>query len=277
MSDQRKEYRIDGRPPTIFKVMNREDNPYVVMDRRPLENKNLSYKAKGILGYLLSRPDGWEVNVPDLINRGTDGTWSIRAGLKELREAGHIRYNPTREGNRIKKWVIEVYEVPTLNPDYGISEEIEEAFDSDFELIGFQQVENQHEENHTQVLSNLSSMNESIKTTTTATPNNFVLYESNIGALTPMIADSIKYADRTYSPEWVARAIEEAAKSNVRKWNYIEGILRGYKERGSPDIGRDFVKPPQAAPKNYRTANKKPTAENNEEIIRRIAQNVKRS
>ena len=36
MTDQHKEYRIEGRPPTIFKIMNREDKPYVVMDRRPL-------------------------------------------------------------------------------------------------------------------------------------------------------------------------------------------------------------------------------------------------
>lgn len=79
-------------------------------------------------------------------------------------------------------------------------------------------------------------------TTTTAKPNNFRLYESNIGPLTPMISDALKDAEKTYSPEWVERAILEAAKSNVRNMKYIEGILQGYAKRGSPDIGRDFVK-----------------------------------
>ncbi|HND50425.1 MAG TPA: DnaD domain protein [Anaerolineales bacterium] len=112
-------------------------------------------------------------------------------------------------------------------------------------------------------------------TTIAATPNNFSLYESNIGPLTPMIADSIKDAEQTYSPEWVARAIQEAAKSNVRRWNYIEGILRGYKERGSPDIGRDFVKSQQTTLKSGRTTKKTSATESNEEILRRVAQNVK--
>ncbi|MBM4426404.1 MAG: DnaD domain protein [Chloroflexi bacterium] len=112
-------------------------------------------------------------------------------------------------------------------------------------------------------------------TTTSTTPNNFALYESNIGPLTPMISDALKDAEQTYSPDWVARAIQEAAKSNVRRWNYIEGVLRGYKDRGSPDIGRDFAKPQQSATKSYRTAMKTSPTESNEEILRRVAQNVK--
>lgn len=82
-------------------------------------------------------------------------------------------------------------------------------------------------------------------TTTTPTPNNFILYESNIGPLTPMISEAIKDAEQTYSPEWLERAILEAAKSNVRKMKYIEAILQGYAQRGSPEISRDFVKPIQ--------------------------------
>lgn len=106
-------------------------------------------------------------------------------------------------------------------------------------------------------------------TTTPAKPNNFTLYEGNIGPLTPMIADALKDAEKTYSPEWLERAILEAAKSNVRNMKYIEGILQGYAKRGSPDIGRDFV------------GKGKPTAtakqDDNDEIIRRVAQNVRRN
>jgi DnaD/phage-associated family protein len=77
--------------------------------------------------------------------------------------------------------------------------------------------------------------------TTTPKPNNFRIYEENIGPLTPLISDAIKDAECTYSSEWLRRAILEAAKSNVRNMKYIEGILQGYKKRGSPDIGRDFI------------------------------------
>jgi len=80
-------------------------------------------------------------------------------------------------------------------------------------------------------------------TTAAPTPNNPALYEANIGPLTPMISESINDAEQTYSPEWVAQAILEAAKSNVRKMKYIEAILQGYSQRGSPEIGRGFVQP----------------------------------
>jgi DnaD/phage-associated family protein len=63
-------------------------------------------------------------------------------------------------------------------------------------------------------------------------PNIFRLYEENIGPLTPLIADTLKDAEQTYSPEWLAEAIEMAVKQNARKWNYVEAILRRWKEEG---------------------------------------------
>lgn len=89
------------------------------------------------------------------------------------------------------------------------------------------------------------SNKEKERTTTALTPNNFVQYESNIGPITPMISKAIKDAERTYSPEWLERAILEAAKSNVRNMKYIEGILKGYAQRGNPDIGRNLARLPK--------------------------------
>ena len=144
MTEEKKSYRIEGRDSTIFRVVKSKDNPYVMIDHRPLTNPDLSFKAKGILSYLLTRPDGWEVNVPDLVNHSTDGPSAIRSGLKELRKAKHIRYNPTREGGYIKKWVIEVYEVPADFQDLfnELENKAEQDLDSDF-----LQVENLNEGN----------------------------------------------------------------------------------------------------------------------------------
>lgn len=63
-------------------------------------------------------------------------------------------------------------------------------------------------------------------------PNAFKLYEENIGPLTPMIADTLKDAEETYSQEWVADALEIAVKNNKRNWKYIEAILKRWKEEG---------------------------------------------
>ena len=63
-------------------------------------------------------------------------------------------------------------------------------------------------------------------------PNVFKLYEENIGALTPLIADALKDAEETYEAEWIAEAIELAVKNNKRNWKYCEAILKRWKEEG---------------------------------------------
>ena len=63
-------------------------------------------------------------------------------------------------------------------------------------------------------------------------PNVFKLYEENIGALTPLIADTLKDAEETYQTTWIAEAIELAVKNNKRNWKYCEAILKRWKEEG---------------------------------------------
>jgi len=69
-------------------------------------------------------------------------------------------------------------------------------------------------------------------------PNVFKLYEENFGPLTPMIADTLKDAEETYSQEWVAEALEVAVKNNVRNLKYVEAILKRWREQGKHE-GKD--------------------------------------
>jgi len=158
MTEQKKEYKIAGRPSTIFRVEKNTETPYVMIDRRPIGNPDLSFKAKGILTYLMSRPDGWEVNITDLLKHGKDGEAAIRSGLKELREAGHMKYETSRNEGRITGWIIRVYEVPEAPQQLlEAHADLIETPDSDFQQVENQDIENQDVENSTQVLKNLSS------------------------------------------------------------------------------------------------------------------------
>ena len=71
-----------------------------------------------------------------------------------------------------------------------------------------------------------------IKSAPMERPNIFKLYEENIGPLTPLIADALKDAEKEYSSEWIADAIELAVKNNKRNWKYCEAILKRWKEEG---------------------------------------------
>jgi DnaD/phage-associated family protein len=66
-------------------------------------------------------------------------------------------------------------------------------------------------------------------------PNVFVLYEQNIGALTPMIADELRDAEQTYPVQWIEEAISLAVENNVRKWRYVLRILERWRQEGKQD------------------------------------------
>jgi DNA replication protein len=56
-------------------------------------------------------------------------------------------------------------------------------------------------------------------------PNIFMLYEQNIGTLTPLIADQLRDAEQEFPPDWIEAAFNEAVKQNARSWAYVKKIL----------------------------------------------------
>jgi DnaD/phage-associated family protein len=63
----------------------------------------------------------------------------------------------------------------------------------------------------------------------------FALYEQNIGLLTPMIAEELKEAEKTYPTAWIESAFKEAVSSNKRSWKYIARILERWLAEGKDD------------------------------------------
>lgn len=75
-------------------------------------------------------------------------------------------------------------------------------------------------------------------------PNIFVLYEQNIGPLTPLIAEQLRDAEQSYPLGWIEEAIGIAVNNNARKWAYISRILERWKEEGKHDasVGGDSTR-----------------------------------
>ncbi|WP_322509852.1 DnaD domain protein [Anaerolinea sp.] len=63
-------------------------------------------------------------------------------------------------------------------------------------------------------------------------PNIYRLYEDNIGPLTPLIADLLEEAEKTYPQTWIEEAFQIAVERNVRNWKYIQAILKSWQEEG---------------------------------------------
>lgn len=136
----------------------REPKSFALVDKSFINDKRLSYKAKGILVYILSKPDDWKVVVKDLINNSTDGKASIYAGLKELERYGYYVKKPIRDedGMRILDWTSIVYEVP-------VCAEREEKEEVERQEVENQEVENQDDEkrdsNNNNIINNHENKN----------------------------------------------------------------------------------------------------------------------
>ena len=63
-------------------------------------------------------------------------------------------------------------------------------------------------------------------------PNIFLLYEQNIGMITPMLADKLRRAERDYPDSWLRDAFDTAVTNNKRNWAYIQRILENWAKHG---------------------------------------------
>jgi hypothetical protein len=98
----------------------RRENPYSQIDRFVFESDpNITWKAKGIMGYLMTRPDGWVIRHADLVKRAKDGKEAVTSGLKELEKAGYIHYYQERTASgKFGEWIYDVFERPEFNPTW---------------------------------------------------------------------------------------------------------------------------------------------------------------
>lgn len=63
---------------------------FTVLDNASIEDIRLSFRALGVLTYLLSRPDGWQTDSTRLAATRKEGRDATRTALRELEAAGYL-------------------------------------------------------------------------------------------------------------------------------------------------------------------------------------------
>lgn len=89
----------------------KSDN-YVVMNKESLNDKRLSWKAKGLHAFMLSKPNNWKFYDSELVEHAKDGIDSLKSALKELKKYGYMKRIRHRDENGRFVWETVVYEVP---------------------------------------------------------------------------------------------------------------------------------------------------------------------
>ena len=85
-------------------IRSNREHSYTIVSNKVYDKNQLSWQAMGLLGYLLTKPDNWQVMVAELVNvtkdtkkpTGPNGVYNI---INELKEKGFISVRKNSDGS----------------------------------------------------------------------------------------------------------------------------------------------------------------------------------
>lgn len=83
---------------------------YSVVSNAPLNDERLSWEARGMMAYLLTKPDNWTVKPEAIETVGPAGRHKVYRILKELEGAGYFVRTKTRDTSGRWEWEQHLYE-----------------------------------------------------------------------------------------------------------------------------------------------------------------------
>lgn len=94
----------------------RPNQSFTVVDNAILTNHRLTWKARGLLVYLLSKPDHWRTSAARLAREAPDGRHAVRTALIELRDAGYLTTSRHQDAQGRWSTVTTIYDRPVHDP-----------------------------------------------------------------------------------------------------------------------------------------------------------------
>lgn len=100
---------------TIIRVQKNKD--YSTVCNKPFEDKRLHWETRGLLAYLFTKPNHWQVRLQDLVKQGPAKEYKIKKMLKEAQKFGYINRHRVQGAKGKFTWFSDIYEDPTQNPN----------------------------------------------------------------------------------------------------------------------------------------------------------------
>jgi hypothetical protein len=119
-----------------------DDVPFTMIPNDLLADTDISWKAKGVISYLLGKPAHWKARTKDIENHGTGGETEVRSALQELRKAGYARLERYTEKGRVVRFVLRVANKRKYTIDGG--KRVDIALDGAHPHLRVPDVENPH-------------------------------------------------------------------------------------------------------------------------------------
>ncbi|MFF2657315.1 helix-turn-helix domain-containing protein [Kitasatospora sp. NPDC058032] len=87
---------------------------FIVLPNAAMQDRRLSFTARGLLADLLSRPNNWREDARQMADTSTQSRAAIRKALKELIEAGYYRVEKVRLPDGTIRSEAHVYDTPQI-------------------------------------------------------------------------------------------------------------------------------------------------------------------
>jgi len=94
----------------------RPETNWTVIRNEVINDDRLSFKATGVLVYILSKPDHWQTSTAHLATVKKEGLDAIRTAMTELERAGYVKRRRYQDTLGRWKYDIDVYDNPVQKP-----------------------------------------------------------------------------------------------------------------------------------------------------------------
>ena len=98
-----------------------EAGHYHVAADAPFQDASLSWQARGVMGYLFTKPPDWTPRMYDIVNAGPCKKHKIKSIFKELEAAGYLHRRKIRTEGGTFDWEVVLFDHPRSNPPWSES------------------------------------------------------------------------------------------------------------------------------------------------------------
>jgi len=137
---------------TTIKRTHQRKDPFARVPKDLLDIPELSWKAKGILAYLLGKPPHWKIRVVDLERRSKEGKSAVRTALLEIRAVGIALLQAVRsDQGTVVEWELLLADAPIYadHPDNVRLRTRLGSPDTNYPHVDYPHLDNPHVDNRT--------------------------------------------------------------------------------------------------------------------------------
>ena len=212
-------------------IRKKQKERFSIVDNKVIEDKRLSFKARGLLIYMLSKPDDWKFYTEELAKRSDkDGISAIKSALNEIESTGYLTRKQEHKKNgqfASQDWILT--DISTISP------QVEKPL-ADKPLAGKALADNQPLPNTDfKPNTDLSNTDRSLIGDQHTTQDVFDLWQSNWGFPNGIAQQDLTEWINEFGADLVTFAITYALRRNVKSTGadrYLDQLLKAYKKKG---------------------------------------------